>query len=85
MVDQILQANDDPWYKFLGYVGNFNKVQIKEITFSLWDIADETASRPHKDKTGVLPNISFLIRKQELLGTKLKDTGDMVMECFKVL
>ena len=44
-----------------------------------------SAFRPRKTKTGGLPNISFLIRKPEPLGTELKDTGDMVIECIKAL
>ena len=76
MEDESLLAAQDPWWKFAGYVDKFNKVQVDKITFGLWDLADETMSAfcPRTTKTGGLPNISYIFRKLEPLGTEFKDT-----------
>ena len=63
MVDEGLKNSGDPWYKFSAYVADFKKVQLCEINFSLWDLADETMSafRPRTTKLLGLSNISFVL------------------------
>ena len=87
MIDEGLKNSGDPWYKFAAYVTDFNKVQLREINFSLWDLADETMSafRPRTTKLGGLPNISFVLRKPEPLGSEFKDTGCKKIGCMKHL
>jgi hypothetical protein len=49
------------------------------IAASVIKLLDESMSAwcPRKDKTGGLPNISFILRKPEPLGTEFKS-----MSCF---
>ena len=77
MASKDRQIAGDPWWQFSEYVDHFNETQLREVNFSLWHILDETMSalRPRKSKTGNLPNITFLLRKPEPLGTEFKDSG----------
>lgn len=76
MEDEGLKDASDPWWRFALYGEIFNKQQLEQISFELWDLADETMSalRQRTTKTRGLPNISFIIRKPKPLGTELKDT-----------
>ena len=41
--------------------------------------------RPRTTKLGGLPNLSYILRKSDPLGTELKDTGCRVIRCAKRL
>jgi hypothetical protein len=55
-------------------IDEFNKNRGKMIAASVIKLLDESMSawRPRKSKTGGLPNISFILRKPEPLGTEFK-------------
>jgi len=87
-----MQSNEayqagDPWWQFSTYVDNFNSIKKREFFFSLNQILDKTMSalRNRKNQTGNLPNISFLLRKPEPLGTELKDSGCKVIGDLRFL
>ena len=64
----------DPWWKFSRAVDDFNAIR-KEMILPCEIISlDESMSafRPQTTKTGGLPNISYIARKPENLGTELK-------------
>ena len=69
------------------YIDRFNEKRKQEITFSIWDILDESMSAyvPKKTKLGGLPNISFIQRKPEPLGTEFKGGGCAVIRSCKRL
>jgi hypothetical protein len=76
----------DPWYKFSSAIDDFNMIRRTSIRFSKWKVADESMSawRPRTTALGGLPNISFVVRKPEPLGTEFKTsacptTGVMTM------
>ena len=64
----------DPWYHVSKFVGEFNKNRFAQVASSRIKVLDESMSawRPRKDKTGGLPNISYIKRKPEPLGTEFK-------------
>ena len=64
----------DPWWKFIGGVEQFNLNRLKYVASSNHIALDELmmAWRPRKTKTGGLPNITFIFRKPEPLGTEFK-------------
>jgi hypothetical protein len=66
--------NHDPWYMLSQLVDEFNKNRSRQVAASVIKLLDETMSawRPRKNKTGGLPNISFILRKPEPLGTEFK-------------
>jgi len=68
------EANHDPWYKFSKFIAAFNYNRAKMIVASVIKLLDESMSAwcPRKDKTGGLPNIPFILRKPEPLGTEFK-------------
>jgi hypothetical protein len=68
------RAASDPWYKFRGAVENFNLIRKHDILTSEKHILDESMSsyRPRVTKLGGLPNISYILRKPEPLGTEFK-------------
>jgi hypothetical protein len=72
--DSARKRDDDPWWWFASSVEGFNKVRCEKITTSLWDILDEAMSvfRPQLTATSKLPNISFILRKPDLLGSEFK-------------
>ena len=63
---------NDPWWKFAMAVDSFNQLckerertsstQILDVSMSAW--------RPRMTSTGGLPNISYILRKPEPLGTE---------------
>lgn len=78
--------DEDPWYKFSSAIDDFNDIRRTSITTSRWKVADESMSawRPRTTALGGLPNISFVVRKPEPLGTEFKTcacpiTGIMTM------
>jgi hypothetical protein len=78
MVPQIWEQEDltgnDPWFKFRGAIENFNHIRKLDILSSEKRILDESMStyRPRTSKYRGLPNISYIIRKPESLGTEFK-------------
>jgi len=60
-------------------IAAFNDIRPKMIAASVIKLLDESmpAWCPRKDKTGGLPNISFILRNPEPLGTEFKS-----MSCF---
>ena len=64
----------DPWHPVSKLIDNFNKNRFEKVAASRIKVLDESMSawRPRKDKTGGLPNISFIKRKPEPLGTEFK-------------
>ena len=71
---QMLKARNDPWWRFAGAVREFNEIRMKEILTSTSRILDESMSayRPRTTRLGGLPNISYIRRKPEPLGTEFK-------------
>jgi hypothetical protein len=66
--------NHDPWYMLSAFIEFFNNNRAKTVAASVIKLLDESMSawRPRKDKTEGLPNISFILRKPEPLGTEFK-------------
>ena len=76
----------DPWNKFSAAIDEFNNIWRTSIRCSRWKVVDESMSawRPRTTALGGLPNISFVVRKPEPLGTEFKTsacpiTGVMTM------
>jgi hypothetical protein len=67
-------AAQDPWFKFWVAVENFNTIRKHDIITSERRVLDESMSvhRPCTAKLGGLPNISYILRKPEPLGTEFK-------------
>jgi hypothetical protein len=57
------EANHDPWYMFSKFIDTFNDNRANYIAASVIKLLDESMSAwcPRKDKTGGLPNISFIL------------------------
>jgi hypothetical protein len=77
--------NYDPWFILSKLVAQFNANRKENVAASYCKLHDESMSawRPRKNKTGGLPNISFILRKPEPLGTEFKsgccsETGIML-------
>jgi hypothetical protein len=69
--------NDDPRYMLSKLIDEFHKNRAKTVAASVIKLLDESMSAwcPRKSKTGGLPNISFILRKPEPLGTEFKSMG----------
>ena len=67
-------AGKDPWWKFQSAVDNFNEIRNELVLPSEILCVDESMSafRPQTTKTGDMPNISYVTRKPENLGTEFK-------------
>ena len=65
---------EDPCWAFSSAVKEFNDIRNEEIVDSWEKVLDETMSawRPRTSKNGGLPNINYIIRKPEPLGTEFK-------------
>ena len=63
-----------PWARIRQVFDGFNKNRLENIASSTKKILDESMSSfvPWTTKTGGLPNISFIQRKPEPLGTEFK-------------
>jgi hypothetical protein len=81
------QPNYDPWYMISGLIDAFNKNRSKTVAASDTKLLDESMSawRPRKDKTVGLPNISFILRIPEPLGTKFKSMACSLTGIYFVL
>jgi hypothetical protein len=64
----------DPWHMVLLLVNGFNKNRQEWVAASVRKVLDESMSafRPRTSKTGGFPNISYILRKPEPLGTEFK-------------
>ena len=70
-----LTQHIDPWWKFSEAIKEFNKARKDIFNTSNVFGLDETMSafKPQKTKTGGLPNITYILRKPEPLGTEFKN------------
>lgn len=66
--------NFDPYYSIIQLDEDFNKNRKNTVAASFTKVLDESMSafRPRTTKTGGLPNISYILRKPEPLGTEFK-------------
>ena len=73
----VVVDNNNSWWKFEPAIRTFNDNRRELITPSSIIAIDESMSafRPQTTKTGRLPNISYILRKPENLGTEFKSTG----------
>ncbi len=78
------ELRDDPWWRISSFIDEFNESRYRHVAASRWKIMDElmSAFKPRSD-TGGLPNLTFIIRKPEPLGTEMKcvacpETGIML-------
>ena len=62
------------WSQIQLLIDGFNANRMKNIAASIKKVLDESMSAyvPRTTKTGGLPNISFILRKPEPLGTEFK-------------
>ena len=69
----------NPWWRVGYLVHGFNENRKKSVAASRVKTLDESMSayRPQTRKSGNLPNISFILRKPEPLGTELKTVASM--------
>ena len=67
----------DPYFPIISLINDFNANRRRTIAASATKVLDESMSafRPRTDKTGGLPNISFIARKPEPLGIEFKDVA----------
>ena len=68
------RSNSDPWWRFAGNIEFFNLNRLRCIASSNHVCIDELMSawRPRKTKTGGLPNLTYVSRKPEPLGSEFK-------------
>ena len=73
-------VNGNTWWKFDHAVSSFNEIRRNFIIPSEIIAIDESMSafRPQTTKTGGLPNISYIFRKPEDLGSEFKCTGTYI-------
>ena len=66
----------DPWWRFSGGIKTLNEIRNKLILPCEIIVIDESMSayRPQTTKTGRLPNITYIFRKPEDLGTEFKSS-----------
>jgi hypothetical protein len=81
------KRDGDPWWQFATPIDGLNDVRLNKISNSLWDILDESMSsyHPRTTATGSLPNISFILRKPEPLGTEFKCAACPIIGIMKCL
>ena len=72
--DSTVEETYDPWFPVSKLINDLNENRRRLVASSSTKLLDETMSawKPRKDKTGGLPNISFIQRKPEPLGTEFK-------------
>jgi hypothetical protein len=73
-LDESIEESFDPWNMVLLLVNGYNKNRHDWVVASKRKTLDESMSahRPRRSKTGVWPNISYILRKPEPLGTELR-------------
>ena len=72
--EQPFEKETDPWWRFSSAINNFNDTRNNLVISSWYKVLDESmaAWRPRTSKNGGFPNISYIIRKPEPLGTEFK-------------
>jgi hypothetical protein len=67
-------GNYDPWNMILLMVDGYNSNRKEWVAASVHKVLDESMSafKPRTSKAGVLPHLSFILRKPEPLGTEFK-------------
>jgi hypothetical protein len=82
----------DPWNIVMLMVGGYNSNRHDWVAASVRKVLDESMSafRPRTSKTGGWPNISFILRKPEPLGTEFKTiacavTGTCAVVCCIII
>jgi hypothetical protein len=85
--DGARKRDGDRWWQFAAAIDGLNDVRLNKITTSLWDILDESMSsyQPRTTATGSLPNISFIFRKPDPLGTEFKCAACPIIGTVKLL
>ena len=66
----------DPWWQFAAAVDEFNEIRSQYILTSAERVLDESMSAycPRTTRLGGLPNLSYVFRKPEPLGTEFKSS-----------
>jgi len=66
----------DPWWPVIGLIESFNRRRQRRVLASIIKVLDEMMSAfvPRTSRFGGFPNISYIQRKPEPLGTELKVT-----------
>ena len=69
-----MEKDHDPWWPIASAIDDFNDIRKNNVESSWIKVLDESMSawRPRTSKNGGLPNISYIIRKPEPLGTEFK-------------
>ena len=69
-----MEKDHDPWWAFSSAVKDFNDIRNNNVLSSQIKVLNKSmlAWRPHTSRNGGLPNISYIIRKPEPLGTEFK-------------
>jgi len=77
----------DPWYRISAAVDDFNTIRKERLKCSKWISVDESmiAWRPRTTVTGGLPNLSFVARKPEPLGTEFKNSACPILGVIRHL
>jgi len=83
--DENLKETDE-WWRFQPAVDEFNDIRRIRILSAFWMIVDDTMSayRPRTSATGKLPNISYIFRKPEPLGTFFRCSSSLLSSCFSL-
>lgn len=81
------RKSTDPWYRISSAVDDFNRIRRERVKCSRWLSVDESMSawRPRTTVTGGLPNLSFIARKPEPLGTEFKNSACPVLGVIRHL
>ena len=80
MQDAVLKESEDDWWPFKQRIADFNESRRELMYSSRILVFDESMSSymPRTTKTGTLPNLSYVARKPEPLGTEFKNIVDGV-------
>ncbi len=81
------KKSTDPWYRFSSAIDDFNTIRRQRLKCSKWLSVDESMSawRPRTTVTGGLPNLSFVARKPEPLGTEFKNSACPILGVIRHL
>ena len=77
----------DVWWRFCEAIDTMNQIRSSKLQVAKWLVVDESMSawRPRTTALGGLPNISFISRKPEPLGTEFKVTACPITGCLSSL
>ena len=80
MQDAVLKESEGDWWPFKQRIADFNESRRELMYSSRILVFDESMSSymPRTTKTGTLPNLSYVARKPEPLGTEFKNIVDGV-------